>query len=104
MSYEHVIAFLVGVVATARIGRLVVDDDFPPMVWLREKYILAVPESWGMLVECPFCITVYIATVNLTWAWVSDLHWTWWFGNLLAAGCYLAAMIVVRDVPPETRE
>lgn len=104
VEIDFVLAFLLGVVATGRITRLFVDDDFPPVVWLREKYILAVPEKWGLLVECPFCVSVYVAAANLTWAWVSELHWTWWFGNILAAGCYLAAVLNTRDVPPETRQ
>ena len=50
VEIETIAAFLVGVIATGRLTRLVVDDDWPPVVWLREKYILAVPEKWGELV------------------------------------------------------
>lgn len=97
------LAFLVGTVAVARATRLVVDDDFPPVVWLREWYVRHTPERWGLLVECPFCVSMYFAIADTAWAFVSDLHWTWWFLNLLLAGAYLAAMICVRDLPEDQR-
>lgn len=92
-------AFVVGVIATARLTRLVVDDDWPPIKWLREKYVMNVSYDWSLLVECPFCVSPYFALPNLLVAWWSDLAWFWWIPNLWLAGAYLAAILNVRDVP-----
>jgi len=35
------------------------------------------------------------------WAWLSDLHWTWWVINGVWAASYLAASVVAYDEPPE---
>lgn len=96
-----IVAFLIGTIATARAVRLIVDDDWPPVVWLREKYVLSVPEDWAELVTCPFCVAPWIAMPNLALAWASDLAWYWWIPNLWFAVAYLAAMLNVRDVPAD---
>jgi hypothetical protein len=105
LSHDRItltIAFLVGVIAVARFTRLVVHDDWPPMVWLRQKYRHAVNYgSWEALVTCPFCFAPWPALADLAWGWGSDLHWSWWAANLWFAGAYLASMLVVRDEPPE---
>lgn len=96
-----ILAFIVAVIATARLTRLVVDDDWPPMAWLREKYVMAVPEKWAALVECPFCAAPWFALPNLLLAWASDLAWYWWLPNLWLSAAYLAAIVNVRDVPAD---
>lgn len=106
VTVEHIAAFIVGVLAIGRMARLIVEDDFPPVVWLREKYVMTVPEKWAGLVECPFCISVHLAYINVTfafvmWTWFDDWLWLWWWPNLVAASAYLAAMVVARDIPPE---
>lgn len=95
-------AFFVGVLAVARFTRLVTEDDFPPILWLRSRWDRATRNShWSILLECPFCFAAWVALADLTWAWVSRLHPAWWFCNLWFAVAYLAAMIVVRDIPEE---
>lgn len=101
VEIETIVAFLVGVIATGRLTRLVVDDDWPPVVWLREKYILAVPEKWGELVTCSFCVSVWFALPNLLLAWATDLSWVWWVPNLWFASAYLGAILNARDVPSD---
>lgn len=98
-----VLAFVVGTIACARMVRLIIDDDYPPVVWLRERYVEKVGERWGMIVECPWCAAPYVVVVDLVWAWTTGLHWTWWFGNLLAAVSWLVAYLNLRDIPPEAR-
>lgn len=98
---EIVLAAIVGVVGVARLTRLVVDDDFPPVVWLRTLYLSHTSASWGVLVSCPFCVAPYFGALALAWAEVSHLHWTWWVFWGWLAGSYVASMIVVRDTPPE---
>ena len=99
ISLTLIIAFLVGVVATGRLTRFAVDDDMPILVWLREKYILAVPEKWAELVMCGFCVSVWFALPNVLLAWATDLSWVWWLPNLWLAGAYLAAILHARDIP-----
>lgn len=105
----------VGVLAVARAVRLVVDDDYPPIVTLREWWTewsarkgLA---EWTPLVECPFCAAPYIALPATLWfaslvAWERSTWnlWLWWIVNGWAAASYVASMIVVRDVPKDDRE
>ena len=99
VSVETITALIIGIIATARFTRLFIDDEFPPVMWIKEKFVMAVPLKWGMLVDCGFCFATWPGLINLVWAWQSDLHWTWWFANLWFAGIYLAAMLHARDVP-----
>jgi len=99
-----VCAFVVGTLAVTRITRLIVDDDYPPVQWATNHFTRRVPERWGVLVECPWCVAPYVTVVDLAWAWSTDLHWTWWFGNTWAAVSWLAAYLCLRDIPPESRE
>jgi hypothetical protein len=96
-------AFIIGVLGTARITRLLVDDEWPPVEWLREQYVKRAPEKWEGLVECPFCMAPWVALLEVLAAWIWDLPAWWWAGNLWMGGSYLASMIVVRDIPPEDR-
>jgi hypothetical protein len=91
-----IVAFIVGVLGTARITRLLVDDDWPPVEWLRQR--------WEGLAECPFCAAPWVALAETATAWAWDLPWWWWAGNVWMGGSYLASMLVARDLPPESRE
>ena len=92
-------AVLVGVLSAARLTRLIVDDEWPPTVWLAAKYRDAVPDNWKSLVDCAACAAPWMALPVLAWGLVSDLHWTWWVFNGWLAGSYIATMIVWRDYP-----
>ena len=100
---EWIAAVLVGVVSVARTARLLVFDDFPPMVWLRVRILALFKEnsSWSGLIECPFCLAPYLTAGMMLWAWASHLHWTWWVINGWWAASYVAAMVVARDEQPE---
>lgn len=98
-----VAAFVIGTIAVARMTRLIVDDSFPPVEWMREHFVRRMPEKWGVLVECPWCVAPYITLVDIAWAWSTGLHWSWWFGNLWAAVAWLAAWMTLRDIPPDQR-
>ena len=99
ISTTIIIAFLVGIVATGRLTILLVDDDWPPIVWLREKYVMSVPANWAELAMCGFCVAPWIALPNLAIGWASDLAWWWWAFNVWLAGSYAASMLNARDVP-----
>lgn len=104
ITWEIVFAFVIGSIAVARATRLLVDDDFPPVMAVREWYMRHTSDKWSLLVECPFCAAIWFAIADTAWAFISDLHWTWWLLNFLLAGAYIAAMINVRDIPPEDAE
>ncbi len=104
MSIEEIVAIIVGTVAVARATRLIVDEDMPIINWLVEKWIIHIPPRWNEIPECPWCTSVWMAMGSVTWAFLSDLHWTWWWLHLVLAGSYVAAMINVRDVPAQDRE
>lgn len=122
----HVIAFVVGSIAVGRAARLVVHDAWPPMQNLRvwwlgyqherqEKHLDAIRDAhilsprqwwwsgWGPLLTCPFCFAPYAAGIDLTWYLLAEGWWVdaWWVVNVWAAVSYVAAMIVLRDEPPE---
>lgn len=104
MTVEWVVAFLVGTLTVARVTRLVVDDDWPPVAWARRKWDEKTnTSSWNPLPHCPFCVSPYVAAADLTWAWLTDLQGAWWFVNVLLAGAYLAAIVNVRDIPEDQR-
>lgn len=102
--FVMVAAFVVGVLATARIVRLIVDDDFPPVLWVRRQIAKLLPPSWLDVLDCPWCAAPYVAIVNIAWAWASGLHWSWWLGNVWAATAWIASYLCLRDVPEDQRE
>lgn len=110
--HTMVLAALVGTIAVARAVRLITADAYPPAVWLRvwwanhtDTKVGSWRADWGPLLTCPFCLAPYAVAVDLGWAWWSGLAgwWgtAWWLVNLWAAVSYAAAMVVVRDEPPE---
>lgn len=92
-------AVVIGVLSVARTARLLTHDTFPPVAWVRERVYQALPEKWDDITECPFCQAPYLAAGMLAWAWVSDLHWTWWVINGWWGLSYIAAIIVAYDQP-----
>jgi hypothetical protein len=92
-------AVAVGVIAVARLTRLVVDDDFPPVAWLRREYMARANESWATLPTCAFCVAPYFTAGSLAWALLTDLGTAWWVFHGWLAVAYLASMLVVRDTP-----
>ena len=92
----------VGVVAAARLTRLVTKDHWPPMSAVRRKYVELTGDSeWSVLAECPFCVAPYVVAADLAWALRSDLGRKWWIANGWFAASYAASLIVVRDDVPD---
>ena len=92
----------VGVVAAARLTRLVTKDHWPPMSWARRKYVEVTGDSeWSVLAECPFCVAPYVVAADLAWAVNSELDKKWWLVNGWLAASYAASWIVVRDDVPD---
>ena len=97
-----VAAATVGVVGAARLTRLVTKDHWPPMAYVRRKYVeMTEGTDWSVLAECPFCVAPYVVAADLAWAMKSDLDKSWWVANGWLAASYAASWIVVRDDVPE---
>lgn len=95
-----VAAVIVGVLSVARTARLLTHDTLPPVVKFREWASARLEESdWEELIHCPFCMAPYLAAGMIAWAWVSELHWTWWLINGWWGLCYVAAIVVAYDQP-----
>lgn len=92
------LAFVVGTLSAGRITRLIVHDEFPPSVWLRIKWDDKThSSSWNKLLHCHWCLSFWITLPLGLWAWLSDLHTSWWVFNVIMAAAYVAPMIVERD-------
>ncbi len=104
------LAVVVGTLAVARVVRLVVDDDYPPVVKVREWYMGKAPLDWQPLMECPWCFAPYVSLPAVLWfaslvAW-PHATWNlylWWIVNGWAAVAWTAAYVGMRDVPPDQR-
>ena len=94
----------VGVIGAARLTRLVTKDHWPPMSYVRNKYVeLTEGSEWSVLAECPFCVAPYVVAADMAWALQSDLGRSWWLFNGWLAASYAASLIVVRDDVPERK-
>lgn len=104
------------VISSARITRLTVYDDFPPIEWLREKLNVGTIEQaqenhWKLLAVCGFCMSFWVTALVIGWGYLSGVYgdgdapvgqaWPWfllwWLVNGTFAASYLAAMTVARD-------
>lgn len=95
-------ALIVATLSVARTARLIIHDDFPPMVWIRVRiraFIKNEDSKWLGLMDCPFCLAPYLTAVMLVWMYASDLHWTWWVANGWWAMSYVAAIVYSYDQP-----
>ena len=91
-------ALVVGLLSTARLTRLITQDEFPPSVWLRIKWDDATDgSSWNTLLHCHWCLSPWLVIPIGSWAWLSDFHISWWVFNGWLAASYAVAMIVERD-------
>lgn len=95
---QWVLAFLVGILATARLTRLLVFDDFPPTKWIRSKWDDWTDNNgWNELLHCAFCASFYIGAFVVAIGFASGFHPAWWATCSVLAGSYVAAMIVASD-------
>jgi hypothetical protein len=108
---ELLAAAIVGILSVARTARLVVWDEYPPMIWLRDRWDERIGEDgWGKLIHCQFCATPYMAVVMFVWGYLVlggvagdtwSAEWWWWAVNGVWGGSYLAAIVVAYDQPED---
>lgn len=92
----QIIAFIIGAITTARIGRLLAHDHLPFIENLRNKIE---PTGYGLIAHCHMCNTFWIAAINtLTYHFWGHTH-GWWYTNIVFAGSYVAAYVVTYDEP-----
>ena len=113
-NFEWVAAFVLSVVATGRITRLLVWDTYPPSMWLRSKWdnLTGIRDEsgrlmrdengdvvgpWVPLLHCGYCAGMYVAALVVLSGWLSDWHTAWWVitGTLTAA--YLGPIVMAYD-------
>lgn len=104
---EYVLAFALGVLAVARLTRLIYFDDFPPSVFIRRQWDRLtktdpttptnIRVGWNKLMYCPYCLSFYVGLAWAIWALGSDFHWTWWAASAVLGGSYVAAIVVSSD-------
>lgn len=109
-TWVWALAAIVAVIAVARVTRLVVHDSWPPMAWVRNRWVTWAEvrdNGWDLLLTCPFCFAPWAAAVSLGWGYWSgvdpDRFWgiAWWLGHGWFTLAYLAAILVVRDEPAD---
>lgn len=95
---------LVTVLATARVTKLLTEDSWPPAAWLRDRWwgLFAEDSAWRELFVCPFCMAPYVAAAVMAAGWFSDGNIVWWAVCGWLSVSYVAAMVVARDIPPES--
>lgn len=105
IEFSLVCAVIVGILSSARITRLITQDVFPPIVWIRIKWDEWIEDhdkaDWGKLLHCHWCFSFWATSAVVLWGWMSDLHISWWIVNLTLAMSYVAAMVVERDEIPD---
>lgn len=90
-------AVLVGVLSTARLTRLVTEDSWPPVVWLRVKWDAITDHGpWYDLVDCPWCLAPWLVAPNLILAVATDLHPVWWIINGWLAASLATSWVAIK--------
>lgn len=104
-EFEWVAVALVVILSSARITRLSIYDKFPPVQWVRDKFIDATDGTgWQLLAFCPYCASFWVTLVVVLSGWLSDWHTAWWLVNGAFGASYLAAMVMVHDGEAEEDE
>lgn len=108
MKDLHILAaVIVGVLSVARTARLIVWDEYPPMMWLRDQWDMRVTNGWNKLVHCAFCATPYLAVGMALWFWAAYSEDSgvglkiWWIVNGVWGLSYVSAIVVAYDQPEE---
>lgn len=97
-TFQIVATAVIGVLATARLTRLLVHDTYPPSAWVRDKWrSLTHDGAWSELVGCHYCAAPYFAVLVLLAGEWSDYNPWWYYVCGVLAGSYVAAIVVSFD-------
>jgi len=95
-----VLYIVVGVIASARITRLIVADDYPLVVRIRIWWDNHITGMWNKLLHCPWCFAPWTVLVVGFLAWLCDyygLQTVWFVVFGWFAASYAAAWVVYHD-------
>lgn len=112
-TFYWIAVAVITVTASARITRLATYDQFPPALWLREKFADLMDggprrRGWQILVYCGYCFSFWATLLVVIWADLSGIFegWTddpslwasgWWFLMGTLGASYLAAIMMKHD-------
>lgn len=96
------------ILSSGRLTRLLIVDAFPPVVWLRDKFLDRFEDSpWGLIAQCVYCASFWVTAFVIVLADLSGVFdgeplakWmtpAWWLINGAFAAAYLAAILVRVD-------
>lgn len=107
----YLVAFVVLVLATARLTRLIHFDDItiPVRMWIDRKF--GEQSFLSQLVWCPWCVSVWVSLGTSTVAMTALWHWGGWpLGGAMAtwlllvpATAYPAGWIVTIEIAKTSR-
>lgn len=106
----------VTIMSVARITRLLTYDQFPPILYFRDKISeagdkTALGRKWALLAVCGYCMSFWVALVVIAWGYFagvfenpmtpagSDFPWfaAWWLVNSVFGSAYLGAIVMKHD-------
>lgn len=104
---------VVTVLSAARLTRLAVADDFPPVKFFRDRaynWLDKGPKrlQWQIITYCGYCASFWLALPIVLWGYVAHVYghppndltgWqtAWWIFNGVLAASYLAAIVMRFD-------
>lgn len=100
-----VLAIATAILGSGRWTRLLVFDEYPPTMWIREKWakLTVKHPAWTKLFFCWWCAAPWIMLICIGWFWLSfSAFWvalTWWLFFGWGALSYVTSMVVARDDP-----
>lgn len=105
-ALTYIAAALALILASARLTRAIVFDDFPPSKWIRDRWDAKTGGTgWNELFHCPYCMGVWVSlpltvlTVGLTLGWgvFGSILVIWWVFLAWMAVAYLSGIIVATN-------
>lgn len=89
---------IVVITSSARLTRLITFDKFPPIAWVREKFLGATDGSnWQLLGLCGYCMSFWVTAGVIIWGWLVDFNEPWWLVNAIFGASYMAAIMMRYD-------
>lgn len=113
VEFYWVAVALVTIVSASRLIRLAIRDDFPPVAWVRDKFIDTFDRTprrrqWQLLAFCPYCASFWITGFVVVWGLLGHVYGhppngddlsalIWWGVNGTLAASYAASILMVHD-------
>lgn len=93
MTMSLGLLFVLASLTCYRVTRLIVEDSWPPMVWVRDR--IERPEWLAYLFTCGHCMSVWVAaaTVGIMWATIDLPVPGVWFGAVAAVTSLLYSVL-----------